>query len=612
MRQLIRTLLPYCMGHKWSYVLGFSVVTLANYLYVRAIVWGGRTADYILSEDMTMRGVWWRVGAIIGMVTVGAVAHYYQRILIIGNSRKIEFEFRNSFFAHLLSLSPSFFDRMKTGDLISRATDDIEQVRMSLGPGILYPLTAITIVPFTVWSMWQSSWPVTAICLLPMLVLPVVVNVLSRLMYRYSFSVQSHLADFSGRIQESIMGVRVIKSFAREEREIENLDTMNDRNMRLNLKLALVRAAFHPVMIFLFVLGTILILWVSSHYVTNDHAAASADARLMTKGQLVAFILLYRNLFFPLLSLGWVMGVVQRASASMERLQLILRQKPDIADTDATRPDLPAPKGEVEFRNVTFTYPGAEEPALRDVSFRIAPGESMGIVGAVGSGKSTIAHLLLRLYDPPPSSVFLDGVDVRDYPLDQLRRSVGIVFQETYLFAESVLDNIRFGRPDETPPEAVERYARAAAVHDDIADFPEGYGAVVGERGVNLSGGQKQRIALARLLAHRAPVMLLDDAFASVDTNTEERILRALREELTGHTALIVSHRISAVKTANHIIVLDDARIVEEGGHDALVRRDGLYADIHRRQLLEEAIERSRENAEDWPPANPEQKGTST
>ncbi|MFW6286528.1 MAG: ABC transporter transmembrane domain-containing protein, partial [Candidatus Sumerlaeota bacterium] len=383
MLNLFRRLFPYIREHWHRYAGGLCMVIVSTFSIVRANVWVGEAVDYVQSEAVTLRGILPYIGRIAGFAIVGTVAMYFERILIIATSRKIEFSLRNDFFNHLIHLAPTFYDRQKTGDIISRATGDIDQVRLALGPGMLYPMTALALVPFTLWAMFRMSWPVAAISLLPMLVLPFFVSFMAHLTYSRSLEIQEHFSDFSGRIQESITGIRVIRSFVQEQHELAVLDGGNRENARRNLRLARVQAAFFPTLITLFVFGIVIILYTSASYITTDKAEARASTRLLTTGQLVSFLILYRHLFFPILRLGWVVSALQRAAASIHRLALIWDQAPEIRDNEETDSSLSPIKGEIEFRNLTYTYPKANRPSLRDISFKVPAGGSLGIVGSV-------------------------------------------------------------------------------------------------------------------------------------------------------------------------------------------------------------------------------------
>lgn len=595
---LIRKLLPYCLRHKKAYFWGLVAVIVSNVAAVYANIWIGKTVDFIISPDVSHSKIWLRIIIIGSLALLSAITLYFQRILIIGTSRHIEFDLRNDFIDHLTRLSPSFYDHSKTGDILARATSDIEQVRTALGPGILYPLTALTLMPTALWFMMRTSWTVALISLMPMLLLPIIVAIMANLTYKRSLSIQEHFSNFSGRIQESITGMRVVKSYVQADHELRTLDKGNKINAELNMSLARVSAGFFPSLITLFLFGIVCILWAASSYITNDPVKAIGTP-LLTKGQLLTFVLLYRSLFFPILRLGWVVSALQRASASMHRLALIWSKAPDIRDDENTDTSLVAPVGEIEFRNLTFTYPKSEGPVLHDVSVRIAKGKTLGIVGPVGSGKSTLAHLIGRLYDPPAGTIFVDGHDVHRYPLGRLRRSIAMVFQETYLFSETILANICFGVPNKTNEETAQAMAEHAAsiacVDEDIEQFPLKMQTLLGERGVNVSGGQKQRLALARAVASDRPILILDDAFAAVDTNTEEQILQGLRDVMQERTTVLISHRISTVQLADEIIVMHEGRIAERGTHDELVGKLGIYYDIYHRQQLEKEVKEGRE-----------------
>lgn len=595
MKSLWINLFPYCKRHGWAFLWGALTVIITNLLYVSIPVQVGNTIAWLRDGEVNTTGLVWRLGLVLMTTGTAFVCHYLQRIFIIITSRKIEYEIRNDFFAHLMRLSPSYYDRMKTGDIISRATQDIEQVRMVIGPGIMYPMTTLSLVPAALFVMFTTSWAVTLYALAPLLCLPFLVNILANRLYVRSLRVQEHFSEFSGRIQESLAGVRVIRSYGKEPEEEKVLQPMNIKNAALNMDLAVLQAIFRPLMMSLFTLGILAMIWAGSLYVTDDPQRLANEARTLRVEDLLAFVMLYGKMFWPVLGLGWVVSVYQRGAASMKRLLLIWGEKPTISDHAETDTTLQNIQGHLEFRNLTYTYPETENPSLKNINLDLPAGKILGVVGAVGSGKSTLAHLIPRLYDPPPGRVFLDGRDVREYPLDVLRRAVGLVFQETYLFSDTIAENIGFGCKTPLDEKGLVQLATIADVHENILGFPNQYDTMLGERGINLSGGQKQRVSIARALAVDPPLLILDDAFASVDTQTEEQILKRLREEMAKRTTILISHRISTVKMADEIIVLEDGEIRERGDHDRLVSLGGLYADIYRRQLLEEAIEKEED-----------------
>jgi ATP-binding cassette, subfamily B, multidrug efflux pump len=591
MLNLFKRLFPYIRRYWLRYLCGFLMIMVSTFTMTRSKYWIGEAVDFVESDGAQFNGILPFLGIIAGLAVVGTIAMYFERIFVIATSRIIEFELRNDFFRHLINLASSFYDRQKTGDIVSRATGDIDQVRLALGPGLLYPFTALGLVPFTLYAMFQMSWPVAIISLLPMVFLPFFVSVMAHLTYNRSLKVQEHFSDFSGRIQESISGIRVIKSFVQEQHELAELDAGNAQNAKLSLHLAKVQAAFFPTLMTLFVFGIVVILYSSAPYITRDKALARESSKLLTPGNLVAFIMLYQQLFFPILRLGWVISALQRASASMHRLALIWDQAPEIGDSEDTNHELKEIKGEIEIRDLTYTYPKANRPSLHGIDIKIPAGGTLGIVGSVGSGKSTIGQLIERLYEPPKGTVFIDGHDVQEYPIEVVRRAVGMVFQETYLFSDTIMNNICFATPDDVDADRAKSAATVANVAEDVEEFPDAYETRLGERGVNVSGGQKQRLALARAIASERPILVLDDAFASVDTNTEEMILQKIGDVMKDRTTLIVSHRISTVQMADEVIVLDDGAIIERGTHDELVAKGGLYADIYERQMLEQAVE---------------------
>lgn len=518
---------------------------------------------------------------IIAVAVVQAVIRTCSRFIIFNAGRDVEYDLRNDLFAHLLRLPQGFYMDQRTGDLMSRLVNDVTAVRLLLGPGILNLVNTPIYYLYAVSIMVSLDARLTAVALLPYPALLWIVKRYSRQLMDQTVRVQAGLADISSRVQENISGMAVVKAYVRADNETEKFDAVNEEFQRESVRLADVRGRMLPIMKLAASLGTLVVLWYGGTHVI---------AGRLSLGDFVAFIAYLNMLAWPTMAMGWMISMVQRGRAAMQRLEHIFAVIPAIADAPRTQA-LPVVRGALAFDTVDFAYPalGNGHPVLHGVSVRADAGQKLAIVGRTGSGKSTLLSLLPRLFDVGGGAVCIDGRDVRTIPLAQLRTALGTVPQDPFLFSVTIRDNIALG-VDGADEERVRQAAEAAGVAADIAAFPAGYDTVVGERGLTLSGGQRQRITLARALFSDPPILVLDDALSSVDTRTEQRILESLRRLRTGRTTVMVAHRISAVQDADLIAVLDDGRVVEVGTHATLLARDGVYADLFRRQRLEEEI----------------------
>ena len=577
----LRRLLPYVRRHRARIAGGLLCLVLTTALSV-ASPWVLRYAVDDLTLRVTREKLWLYSGLIVGLVLLEGVFRYYMRMVLISVSREIEYELRGDLFAHLTRLSARYYQSHRVGDIMSRATNDMSAVRNVLGPGIMYTANTVATFVGTVALMLRISPRLLGLALVPLALVSILVRYFGQRIHDRFESVQAQLAEMNVIVQESLSGARVVRAYAQEPHEVARFEAANQEYVRRNRGLIHMFGALYPGIQLLMGTGAVLVLWLGGRM---------AVAGRITLGEFVAFGAYLAMLHWPMIALGWVVNIFERGEASMGRIAEMLDAPPEIRD------DQPEPvarlQGEVEFRSLTFAYDGV--PVLRDIDLKVPAGATVAVVGPTGSGKSTLVNLIPRLYEAPPGTVYVDGHDVRRIPLATLRGAVGFVPQETFLFSDTVRENVAFGlSPD--GQEVEERVAWAAGVAQlapDVADFPQGYDTFVGERGITLSGGQKQRTALARALAVLPRILVLDDALSAVDTYTEEGILKGLKQVRSGRTTFLVSHRVSTVKDADLIVVLRDGRIVERGTHDELVSRGGFYAELHRRQLLEEEVERT-------------------
>lgn len=578
----LRSLLPYLRPYRAGIALGLVLVVVANAFGILTPWLVGAAVDALEWPDITARVVLLYAAAVVGVALLSGAARYGMRELLNGISRRVETDLRNRFFEHLLRLDASFHGTKRTGDLMSRATNDTQAVRMAAGPAVMYLVNTVVMTAFALALMIRVSPRLTLVTLVPMLLLPPIALGFGRIIHRRFERIQDHLGRLSNLVQENLSGVRIVRAYGQEEQQRREFDALNEGYLQRNMELARTSALFHPVLTFLTGTGMVILLWYGGRQVV---------AGSVSVGDFIAFGFYLAMLTWPMISLGWVINLFQRGAASMGRINRILAVEPRVAEPDDPVP-LVRVRGEIEFRNVSFRYPGTERLVLDDVSFRIPAGSTVALVGPTGAGKSTVVALIARLYDPDEGAILLDGVPLPRLSLRELRGAIGLVPQEAFVFSETIADNIAMGLDTgERREERIREAARIARLEEAIAGFPEGYQTRLGERGINLSGGQRQRTTLARALARDPRILVLDDALSAVDTHTETEILTGLRHVRRGRTAIIVSHRVSAVMDADLILVLDEGRVVERGTHHELIRANGLYSSLLRRQILAEDLD---------------------
>jgi len=584
----LRTLLPYLQKYRKQVVAGIVFIMLTNAftLFAPQVL---RYAIDMLENNITPAGLLRTGGLILLVALLGGICRYWMRQLIIVVSRLIEYDLRNDYFRHLQTLSRNFFHRVPTGDLMARATNDLGSVRSLLGPGIMYSTNTFTVgIGALAIMLWMNA-PLTLAAMLLLPIMVITVNFAMGRIHQLYEKIQEQFSRLTTRTQENLAGIRVVKAYQRESFEIGAFAKLNRDYWQRNLSLAKLEGGLWSMMGLLSGASTLILLWLGGRSVIRGE---------FTNGQFVAFFAYMGELTWPMIALGWVINLMQQGTASMGRLNRILHETADIKDDGETDTAITSIRGDIEFQNVSVSYPGRDW-VLRHLNLKIPAGSTLAIVGHTGSGKSTLVNLIPRLIEPTEGKILIDGVDNKRLPLEILRRHIGYVPQETFLFADTIRENIIFGLAGANGAAARNVFAdeifaaaEVAQIRQEIEAFPEKFETVLGERGINLSGGQKQRTAMARAIIRQPSILILDDALASVDTYTEEEILRGLRGVMRERTSIIISHRVSTVKNADLIIVLAAGRIVESGTHDALLKNAGPYAQLHRQQQLEEDFAR--------------------
>ncbi len=570
----------YFKKYKFRLLLGVLFILLSNAAQVYIPILLKESID-LLRTNMSYQLLLKYSGMIVGTAIIGGFFRFLIRVTIIIVSRKIEFDLRSDFWKHIQTLPTRFFQNNSTGNIMAHATNDISAVRMYIGPAVMYSVDTITKIIIVITIMLTLAPTLTIYTLLPLPLLSFFVYKLSKKIHSKFTKIQEKFSELTTKAQESFSGIRVVKSYVIEKSEVNHFTKLSGEYLDRNMEKIKIQALFMPMLFLITGISVIIVIWVGGSMVIEN---------TLTLGEIIAFIAYLGLLIWPVIAFGWVLNIIQQASASMKRLLKIFNEKNDRVENTNANSNIKTINGDIEFKNVSFRYGPKLEEVLKNISFKIPQGNFLAIIGHTGSGKTSLVNLIPRLFDVTSGEILIDGINIKNIPINVLRKNIGMVSQETFLFSDSLKNNLGYGLK-EINEEIVERVAEISQLQKDVDNFSEGLETILGERGITLSGGQKQRASLARALAINPKILILDDSFSAVDTNTEEEILLKLKEFMKGRTSIIISHRISTVKHADSIIVLENGVIAERGTHNELVEKKGIYADLHNKQLLEEELE---------------------